>query len=226
MKQHIAHITIVVDDYDKAIEFYTKKLQFVLLEDTVIDETKRWVKIAPTSSSEFSLLLAKASNADQKTRIGNQTGGRVFLFLNTSDFENDYKNLIDHSIKIVREPKTESYGKVLVFEDCYGNLWDLIEPIEQKAAEFYTTGILKVRDNQSVQKAKEALLALQKRTLKEPGNKTFAIQQLKEDPTQFVVWECFTNETEFQNHLQSKHVQDFFALGLVEFVKGYETTAL
>jgi catechol 2,3-dioxygenase-like lactoylglutathione lyase family enzyme len=132
MTQKISHISIVVDDYDKAIEFYTKKLNFVLLEDTLTGENKRWVKVAPNNLSEFSLLLAKAANEIQKSRIGNQTGGRVFLFLNTNDFENDYQNLLNNKIKIIREPTTESYGKVLVFEDCYGNLWDLIEPIEKE----------------------------------------------------------------------------------------------
>lgn len=125
----ISHISILVDDYDKAIAFYTEKLNFVLIEDTIIDEDKRWVKIAPNKESDFSLLLAKASNEIQITKIGNQTGGRVFLFLYTVDFEKDYLNLLHKNVKIVREPKIEFYGKVLVFEDCFGNLWDLIENI-------------------------------------------------------------------------------------------------
>lgn len=128
----ISHISILVDDYDKAIEFYTEKLNFVLLEDTIIDNNKRWVRIAPHKTSEFSLLLAKASNEVQKSRIGNQTGGKVFLFLYTDDFENDYQNLLHKNIKIIREPKTEPYGKILVFEDYFGNLWDLIEISENK----------------------------------------------------------------------------------------------
>ena len=128
MKQKIAHIALVVDDYDQAIEFYTKKLKFTLVEDTVLTETKRWVLVAPKGSSECCLLLAKAASEEQRTRVGNQTGGRVFLFLQTDDFNGDYKNLIDNGIVIVRPPVKESYGTVAVFQDLYGNLWDLIEP--------------------------------------------------------------------------------------------------
>ncbi len=129
MKQNIAHIALVVDDYDKAIEFYTKKLHFDLVEDTTLNETKRWVLVAPKNSTGFSLLLAKAANEEQKSRIGNQTGGRVFLFLNTDNFKRDYQNLLTNKIKIVREPVVESWGTVAVFEDLCGNLWDLIEPL-------------------------------------------------------------------------------------------------
>jgi catechol 2,3-dioxygenase-like lactoylglutathione lyase family enzyme len=129
MKQHIAHIALVVDDYDKAIEFYTKKLHFTLIEDSVLSETKRWVLVAPKGSTECCLLLAKAANEIQSSRVGNQTGGRVFLFLHTDNFKRDYQNLLDHKITIVREPVVETWGTVAVFEDLYGNLWDLIEPI-------------------------------------------------------------------------------------------------
>ena len=128
MKQQIVHIAIVVDDYDKAIAFYTKKLQFTLVEDTVLSETKRWVLVAPPGSSGCSLLLAKAANEEQRSRIGNQTGGRVFLFLHTDNFQRDYQNLKDENITIVREPVVETWGTVAVFEDLYGNLWDMIEP--------------------------------------------------------------------------------------------------
>jgi catechol 2,3-dioxygenase-like lactoylglutathione lyase family enzyme len=127
MKQNIALIALLVRDYDEAIEFYTQKLGFALLEDTVITETKRWVIVAPKNSKECGLLLAKAANEEQQSRIGNQTGGRVFLFLYTDDFKRDYQNLIDQKIKIVREPTVEAYGTVAVFADLYGNLWDLIE---------------------------------------------------------------------------------------------------
>jgi catechol 2,3-dioxygenase-like lactoylglutathione lyase family enzyme len=127
MKQKLAQIALLVDDYDEAIAFYTQKLHFDLIEDTVLSETKRWVKVAP-KGSECHLLLAKASNEIQKSRIGNQTGGRVFLFLHTDNFERDYQNLIQKEIKIIRQPSVEIYGKVAVFEDIYGNLWDLIEP--------------------------------------------------------------------------------------------------
>lgn len=128
MKQWIAHIALVVDDYDTAIEFYTKRLHFDLIEDTVLSQTKRWVLVAPKGATGCCLLLAKAANEAQQTRVGNQTGGRVFLFLHTDNFQRDYQNLIDQQIKIVREPAVETWGMVAVFEDLYGNLWDLIEP--------------------------------------------------------------------------------------------------
>lgn len=128
MTQKIAHIALVVDDYDKAIDFYTKKLHFDLIEDTVLSAEKRWVLVSPKGATDCCLLLAKAATNEQATRIGNQAGGRVFLFLHTDNLERDYKNLMDHRIKIVREPATEAWGKVAVFADLYGNLWDLIEP--------------------------------------------------------------------------------------------------
>ncbi|VXB97974.1 Glyoxalase family protein [Flavobacterium sp. 9R] len=127
MKQKIAHIALLVADYDEALSFYVDKLHFDLIEDTALSETKRWVLVAPKGSQDFSLLLAKADGAIQKQSIGNQSGGRVFLFLNTDNFDRDYQNLISNNIEIVREPKTEDYGKVLVFKDIYGNLWDLIQ---------------------------------------------------------------------------------------------------
>jgi len=118
---------LVVADYDEAIQFYTGKLNFVLLEDTVLSETKRWVVVAPKGSPECCLLLAKAANEEQKTRIGNQTGGRVFLFLETDDFHRDYNNMLEKGIFFTRDPKVEPYGTVAVFKDLYGNLWDLVE---------------------------------------------------------------------------------------------------
>jgi len=127
MKQNLMHIALVVEDYDKAIEFYTQKLNFTLIQDTILSETKRWVLVRPKGSSECSLLLAKAANEEQKSRIGNQTGGRVFLFLQTDDFKRDYQSLIDNKIKIVKEPSCHDHGTVAVFEDLYGNQWDLIE---------------------------------------------------------------------------------------------------
>lgn len=126
MNQFIAHIALLVQDYDQAIDFYTKKLHFELIEDTQLSDTKRWVLIAPKGSKGCQILLAKAVG-DQKQAIGNQSGGRVFLFLHTDDFDRDYENLINQNIKIFREPSNEEYGKVCVFEDLYGNLWDLIE---------------------------------------------------------------------------------------------------
>ncbi len=128
MKQRLAHIALVVNDYDEAIKFYTEKLHFTLLEDTQLSESKRWVLVRPKGSNECCLLLAKAANAEQQSRIGNQTGGRVFLFMHTDNFERDYQNLLDQQIEIVRPPQKEEYGTVAVFKDLYGNLWDLIEP--------------------------------------------------------------------------------------------------
>ena len=127
MKQSIVHIALVVDDYDEAIKFYTEKLDFTLLEDIAQSETKRWVLVAPKDSEECCLLLARGVGDEQRSRIGNQTGGRVFLFLKTDDFWRDYENYRNKGINFVREPKTEDYGTVAVFKDLYGNLWDLVE---------------------------------------------------------------------------------------------------
>lgn len=128
MYNRIAHIALVVKDYDEAIHFYTQKLDFVLLEDTKIDEFKRWVVIAPTGAKECSLLLAKAANEEQMKSVGNQTGGRVGFFLFTDDFRRDYYKLVNQGVTFVRPPKEEPYGVVAVFQDLYGNLWDLLEP--------------------------------------------------------------------------------------------------
>ncbi len=128
MKQSIAHISLVVKDYDEAIDFYTRKLHFDLIEDSYQPEQdKRWVVVAPPNSSGTTLLLARASKAEQDVFIGNQTGGRVFLFLSTDNFWRDHKDMISRGIKFVREPKEADYGTVAVFEDLYGNLWDLVE---------------------------------------------------------------------------------------------------
>ena len=128
MQQRIAHIALVVKDYDEAILFYTEKLGFTLVEDTQLSETKRWVMIAPPGAKECFLLLAKADSAKQLASVGNQTGGRVFLFLHTDNFWRDYQNMIEKGVHFVRPPKEEVYGTVAVFEDLYGNLWDFIEP--------------------------------------------------------------------------------------------------
>lgn len=127
MNRKISLISLLVKDYDEAINFYTKVLDFNLIEDTKISEEKRWVVIQASEIDSFSLLLARASNEEEKSRIGNQTGGRVFLFLNTDNFERDYNNFKNKGVNFVREPITEEYGSVAVFEDLYGNLWDLIE---------------------------------------------------------------------------------------------------
>jgi catechol 2,3-dioxygenase-like lactoylglutathione lyase family enzyme len=128
MTKHIAHIALIVNDYDEAINFYVNKLKFNLIEDTVLSPDKRWVLVSPDTESGFALLLAKADDKEQESYIGNQSGGRVFLFLKTDNFKKDYQNLLDNHIKIIREPIEEVYGTVAVFEDLYGNKWDLIEP--------------------------------------------------------------------------------------------------
>lgn len=128
MKQSIAHIALVVKDYDEAIAFYTKKLHFQLIEDThQPEQDKRWVVIAPPGSKGVTLLLARASKPEQESFVGNQTGGRVFLFLNSDDFWRDYHDMVSKGIHFIREPKQQDYGMVAVFEDLYGNLWDLLE---------------------------------------------------------------------------------------------------
>jgi catechol 2,3-dioxygenase-like lactoylglutathione lyase family enzyme len=128
MKQSIVHVALVVRDYDDAIRFYTEKLKFTVIEDTYQPEQdKRWVLIAPPGSDGSALLLARASTPEQERVVGNQTGGRVFLFLSTDDFWRDYHMMISEGITFVRDPKVESYGTVAVFEDLYGNLWDLVQ---------------------------------------------------------------------------------------------------
>lgn len=135
MGQRLVHITLLVDDYDKAIDYYTQKLNFKLVEDTVLSESKRWVLVSPAGSEGCCLLLAKATNEDQSGRIGNQTGGRVFLFLETNDFRRDFENLKANGVSIIREPVIEDYGTVAVFADLYGNLWDLIGPTSQRGTD-------------------------------------------------------------------------------------------
>ena len=128
MDRKIAHITLVVKNYDEAIDFYVNKLNFNLIKDTILDQNKRWVLVSPNLEQSCNLLLAEAANDIQNNAIGNQSGGRVFLFLYTDNFKRDFQGLLDNKIKIVREPKSEPYGDVAVFEDLYGNIWDLIEP--------------------------------------------------------------------------------------------------
>lgn len=128
MKQNIIHIALVVRDYDEALEFYVNKLKFELIEDTYQPEQgKCWVVVAPPNSSGVTLLLAKASKPEQQDFIGNQAGGRVFLFLNTDDFWRDYERMFSLGINFIREPKEQEYGVVAVFEDLYGNRWDLLQ---------------------------------------------------------------------------------------------------
>ena len=129
MKQTLAHIALVVKDYDEAIAFYTGKLHFRLVEDTKLSEIKRWVRVQPPGGG-CELLLARAATEHQSSRVGDQTGGRVFLFLHTDDFNRDYENLLKQGIRIIREPSVEEYGTVAVFADLYGNQWDLIGPVK------------------------------------------------------------------------------------------------
>ncbi len=130
MAQKITQVALLVNDYDEAIKFYTQKLNFELVEDTVLSAIKRWVVIAPPGSVGCRILLAKANGEKELASVGNQTGGRVFLFLQTDSLIDDHDNLIKNEVKVVRGPLKEKYGTVLVFEDLYGNLWDLIEPLK------------------------------------------------------------------------------------------------
>jgi catechol 2,3-dioxygenase-like lactoylglutathione lyase family enzyme len=136
MSPHIGYITLVVRDYDEAIEFFTHSLGFDLIEDSPSKDRegrdKRWVLVAPNNSTGTKILLAKASNQEELSRVGNQTGGRVFLFLHTDDFWRDYNAMREKGVKFVREPKEEAYGTVAVFEDLYGNKWDLLEPKQKE----------------------------------------------------------------------------------------------
>jgi len=127
MQQSIINVTLVVRDYDEAIAFYTQVLGFTLVEDTDLGGGKRWVRVAPPGSSGTSLLLAQATDPEQTSRIGNQTGGRVFLFLQTDDFGRDYPNLKSHGLNFIEEPRNEPHGVVAIFEDLYGNRWDFIQ---------------------------------------------------------------------------------------------------
>ena len=220
MENHINQITLVVKDYDEAIAFYTQKLHFDLIEDTVLSETKRWVVVAP-KNSQCRLLLAKAANEEQLKSVGNQTGGRVFLFLNTDNLERERQNLIDKKVNIVRESKQENYGKVLVFEDLYGNLWDLIEPVAKTNSHYFSTAILAIKPEVDFDTAIEALKKLQAETKLEAGNFLFELHSNTTDAKQIIVWEGFYSESDFQLHLQSNHLQDFLKQNMVDFVSGY-----
>ncbi len=127
MTQSIASITLVVKDYDEAIQYYTQKLKFDLIEDTPLTDKKRWVLVSPPQSNGTCLLLAKADSPEQESHIGNQTGGRVFLFLHTDNFWHDYQEMKNQGVRFHEEPRQETYGTVVVFSDLYGNKWDLLE---------------------------------------------------------------------------------------------------
>lgn len=124
---HLGMITVVVDNYDEAIKYYTEALGFTLVEDTKMSETKRWVVVAPDISQGAALLLAEATTPEQKAAIGNQTGGRVMFFIYTDDFDRDYARMAEHNVAFTEEPRFEEFGKVVVFADKYGNKWDFIE---------------------------------------------------------------------------------------------------
>ncbi|MEZ9914702.1 VOC family protein [Vibrio breoganii] len=127
IQQQIGNIALVVENYDDAIEFYTQKLQFKLVEDTDLGDGKRWVQVSPPNSNDTNLLLAQAATDEQRHAVGNQTGGRVFLFLQTNDFWRDYKLMKDNGVTFNEEPREEDYGTVVVFQDLYGNKWDLLQ---------------------------------------------------------------------------------------------------
>jgi catechol 2,3-dioxygenase-like lactoylglutathione lyase family enzyme len=127
MKQTLGHVALLVRDYDEALAFFTRTLHFTVVEDTRLSADKRWVLIAPPGSPSTTLLLARAATAEQQSRVGNQTGGRVFLFLHTDDFWRDYREMTARKIKFTRPPSEEAYGTVAVFEDLYGNQWDLLQ---------------------------------------------------------------------------------------------------
>lgn len=129
MNKIIKHIALIVADYDDAIEFYTQKLNFNLIEDTQVSEQKRWILVGPKGSSDFSLLISKASNDIEKKAIGNQSGGKVFLIMHTDNIDRDYYQYKKEGVEFIQDPKQQPYGKVAIFKDLYGNLWDLIEPI-------------------------------------------------------------------------------------------------
>jgi catechol 2,3-dioxygenase-like lactoylglutathione lyase family enzyme len=134
MSQNIGYIALVVRDYDEAIAYYTRTLRFNLIEDTDLGGGKRWVLVAPPGSTGTALLLARAANPEQATRVGNQTGGRVFLFLHTEDFWRDFNDLKSRNVRFTEEPRHEPYGTVVIFEDLYGNRWDLIQLGLERAA--------------------------------------------------------------------------------------------
>ena len=127
MKQKIGSVSLLVRDYDEAVSFYVDKLGFNLIEDTDMGNGKRWILVAPQNSTGACLLLAKASSPEQLLHVGNQTGGRVFLFLHTDDFWRDYNRMKENGVHFLEEPRNEPYGMVVVFEDLYGNKWDLLE---------------------------------------------------------------------------------------------------
>jgi catechol 2,3-dioxygenase-like lactoylglutathione lyase family enzyme len=127
MKRHIGSITLLVRDYDEAIAYYTQALGFELLEDTLLGDGKRWVRVAPAGTNETALLLAKASTESQSAHVGNQSGGRVGFFLHTDDFHRDHAAMTARGVRFLEAPRSEPYGNVAVFEDLYGNRWDLLE---------------------------------------------------------------------------------------------------
>ncbi len=226
MNRQLKHISLLVNDYDEAKTYYIDKLGFELIEDTKLSATKRWVLIKPKGVGNFSLLLAKAGNTHQEKFVGNQTGGRVFLFMNTDSFDRDYELFKTNGIEFVRQPKTESYGKVAVFKDLYGNLWDLIEPVKLIEEPYFTTAIIELKAGVTAKKAITHLKVLAQKTKAEPGNLIFEIQQLTEAKNKFIIWESFVNKAAFNTHLKSQHLQNVLNTQLFDFVKGYEASKI
>ena len=225
MNHQLAHVALLVRDYDEAIAFYTKKLSFQLIEDTHLFETKRWVLLAPAGANQPTLLLAKSANDVQDACVGNQTGGRVFLFLYTDDLQRDYQNLKQHQIQIVREPKHEAYGIVLVFADLYGNLWDLIQPAAVQSC-VTSTAILNTTEKAKPAQVVLALQELRTHTLQEQGVIQFVIKQALDNPNVFVVWERFESQAAFEAHLNSAHLQHFLSQELVTLERAIQTQDL
>ena len=129
MTRHISQVALLVRDYDEAIRFFTQALRFVLLEDAPLTGGKRWVRIAPSGTAGMALLLAKAATPEQERAVGDQSGGRVFMFLRTDNFHEDYEHMKSEGVRFTEKPRRESYGRVVVFLDLYGNKWDLIGPV-------------------------------------------------------------------------------------------------
>lgn len=211
MKQHLKHVTLVVRDYDEAIEFYTRKLNFDLIEDSRLSAAKRWVLVRSKGTNECCLLLAKAATDAQKSRIGNQTGGRVFLFLYTDDFERDYQNLITHQIKIIREPTVEAYGKVAVFEDLYGNLWDLIAPETGKQSLHYTTELLRVENQDQCKPVYQEIIKIAAVIKQKKSTLSFEVYQSKNRPPAFIIQACFKDKKACTAYLNSTYLKRLIA---------------
>lgn len=217
MEQNIKLITLLVDDYDKAIEFYTTKLKFELAEDTERSSTKRWVRVTPKGGNGPDLLLAKADNEVQTNLIGKQGGGRVFLFLFTDNIKRDHKNLVENCVKIAQEPIVHEYGTVLIFEDLYGNRFDLIEPI--KKTEITTTYLVKLTDlsqNEAfilaISKIREVLQ--KKESAQIDLQSLSSINESKPDHTYSIVLK-FPSQAEYESFLKAEYFKELLESKLI-----------